>query len=1262
MHRLRDAVTALAQSVLPEGTLPTLAVPAVMAGSDMKTVRDGLRGSVVQFQGGIYRSVPAATSALGAGSKKLEFSDSGDPAKATSVMAGADLDGMAPVALLRGVLTDDGGDGELAGGLLVNGLAAVLRPVAADGGLQELSISVMGGPAQQLPIHAVAASLGLEWRPWDGSPALPPQIPAAPGIPTTAAAGPTALPPALILGDGPALAMRGASIQVLGAAFRTCDEAASLVCGMTDTPARRSAVAVAIAAAIAPIPAPPVVEGATLVAVRAAFATFAAELQAAVDSITTVEQTAVIQATASFVGLGLSTSPAVTGGLIHQAAAAAAAARPTTASAAAAAAAALVPAGGGLPPAPTIPPPGPASSAAAIAAAVAAALGTGPQEDPARAEARRLLSGGAPLDPAATEEAVSAVATALRAQGLLPPPGPAPTPPPLFSRAEGAPAPFAALRIAGADALSASEVVQAVATAFGKQAVELTEALGAAVGRAPSAAFFGYDAAYEATRAASAFGIILGGRRFESAPLNWADAGARLRVIMDEPAEVPASAGAAAGARADGVRAGTVKVVSGARRTLAVGGHAYQTSVASLVAAPLTAESVLAAEACAAPELGATGKPDAIGELRRISRTAYADAATAYVTSDGTVHGGNLADKGAPLPPSPTLHCTHAARPPPSARAIAPRAGRGGGGNTPPPSPPMHTPPPPPGHGRPRPTRPPASQRHRCPPTSQTLPSGSQRRPWRPSHAVRRRPSDGDGGTTRPSAGVDGECVAYRPSRAGLISASVDLIRQAVGQWVADELRVIIDGAPSVLTDGTAVPAITRVAGVADDYTLLGKQVVSGVIDYDLLVRLTGGRKPVEGEDDWCAGSWGVSVDDGADTWKQCVPVAMEYTGRILGTLYGEGLGCTLGPFREFDLGPLATRCVQGGLSASNTRLLFIDIFQKVRASGGHAPRRRPVPLITSVPSRPSDSIATSITRERRNRRPSIASPGRARAPPQLAWAMDSRRTGTGRPLPDIPAYVAQAERAKLRPVILKQNADRNASAVAGAAGAAAAAAAIAAAVSKWPALGAGQKRGAPSTTTPTAAAQAAALAAAPGAATGAAAGAPGAPGTRLARRAARKAAYDATKATTAVAVTPALGAPAIAPASPVVANVVQATAAAAAPAAAVAAAGGVAPTPYAWLSGPPAVIARLTDGKSPAGAVIPGAVKAFDEACAAAGLSAAMPCAFVHLRLGGCSGPPGCKRCIAQALLPAPTPPPTSLVDIIKRSCDAATRTRMSP
>ena len=199
------------------------------------------------------------------------------------------------------------------------------------------------------------------------------------------------------------------------------------------------------------------------------------------------------------------------------------------------------------------------------------------------------------------------------------------------------------------------------------------------------------------------------------------------------------------------------------------------------------------------------------------------------------------------------------------------------------------------------------------------------------------------------------------PPPAGLIPVSLELNRQAVLQWTADELRVIIDGDASALTDGTLVPAIARVASVSDEWSMLAKQLVYGVVDYDLLVRLTGGRKPVDGDDDWCAGSWGVSSDDAAGTWKQCVPIAMAHAGRITGTLYGEGLGCELGPHRDFGLGPLAARCVQGGLSAANTRLLFIDIFQK------------------------------------------------------LAWGMDSRRTGPGRPLPNIPAFVAQAERAKVR-------------------------------------------------------------------------------------------------------------------------------------------------------------------------------------------------------------------------------------------------------
>ena len=127
-----------------------------------------------------------------------------------------------------------------------------------------------------------------------------------------------------------------------------------------------------------------------------------------------------------------------------------------------------------------------------------------------------------------------------------------------------------------------------------------------------------------------------------------------------------------------------------------------------------------------------------------------------------------------------------------------------------------------------------------------------------------------------------------------------------------------------------------RVHSVADDVKLLATMLITGVVDYTTVVRLLGGRPPSDepGEDAYSAGSWGDDgVDSGGTAWRVDVPKALGHAGELLAEIFGMGIGCRMGKVPGFGLRATAEAAIADGLSADNTKALFVEWFQGVAYS-----------------------------------------------------------------------------------------------------------------------------------------------------------------------------------------------------------------------------------------------------------------------------------------------------------------------------------------
>jgi hypothetical protein len=83
LQDLYDAAASLAASVIPTGTPSVPAITASATTTDPVAARERLQGALVKAAGGEYFLVPAEASTLGAGSKKIPLSATGNFADAT---------------------------------------------------------------------------------------------------------------------------------------------------------------------------------------------------------------------------------------------------------------------------------------------------------------------------------------------------------------------------------------------------------------------------------------------------------------------------------------------------------------------------------------------------------------------------------------------------------------------------------------------------------------------------------------------------------------------------------------------------------------------------------------------------------------------------------------------------------------------------------------------------------------------------------------------------------------------------------------------------------------------------------------------------------------------------------------------------------------------------------------------------------------------------------------------------------------------------
>jgi hypothetical protein len=154
MEKLRDALDALAERVLP-GNIPS--VPAIQPAFDTLSAqadRDRLRGALVWCAGDKFHYVPNTASTLGPTSKKLAVSSTGALADAKDLTE-SQLQALSPEFYTVGAFASADGDvgsGEPA--LAVQGLPAKLSPIVDPTGLTQGLVTSRGWNAScSGPVH-----------------------------------------------------------------------------------------------------------------------------------------------------------------------------------------------------------------------------------------------------------------------------------------------------------------------------------------------------------------------------------------------------------------------------------------------------------------------------------------------------------------------------------------------------------------------------------------------------------------------------------------------------------------------------------------------------------------------------------------------------------------------------------------------------------------------------------------------------------------------------------------------------------------------------------------------------------------------------------------------------------------------------------------------------------------------------------------------------------------------------------------------------
>ena len=253
LQDLYDAAASLAASVLPTGTPSVPAITASATTTDPVAARERLQGALVKAAGGEYFLVPAEASTLGAGSKKIPLSATGNFADATdrseAQLAALSISEVALNIVLGTASTSTSPTLRVAG--KPDGLPVTLAPII-EPALTRMRATVAGGTTTDITVEQAIALVGASWLPWAGREELPPPVLAAADVPdlATADAAPVVAP--VLFGPDAARAMRVASLQVLGMTLSSYGEVSALVAGITAAPEIRRPLAIALAAHAAP--------------------------------------------------------------------------------------------------------------------------------------------------------------------------------------------------------------------------------------------------------------------------------------------------------------------------------------------------------------------------------------------------------------------------------------------------------------------------------------------------------------------------------------------------------------------------------------------------------------------------------------------------------------------------------------------------------------------------------------------------------------------------------------------------------------------------------------------------------------------------------------------------------------------------------------------------------------------------------------------------------------------------------------------------
>ena len=630
-------MAATAGTVLPPDTPAVAEVQAAWT-NDMDATRKRLANSLLRTSDGTFLVAPAAGSATTeAKGNKVNVTRTGNPLHAKAMT-------LAELTALGGGVTEVilnifGGPEAAPLELRCNGLRATLQPVrvAINAELNQLLVSVGYGDAQEMDLEDAVHALGLEWQPWGGVPAGPPQAPAAPGILSAAAASTRDMPCTEINGAGAMGPMRGTVLATIGviAAGDTrvqVGDIAAFLATLAETPRYRQSVMIAIASAMAAGESGQVMTiGSTLLAASTAVGELLQAAQAVIDLLGMEDIQSIVANTEKLRASGLNVGPSHVGGYVASALAQAAdggAARAQAANAAGVAAQdgvlAAVMARISMAAVPVVPP------GADLRAQAALQLDSG---------WATVASGATPLAGVRKDEAVAAIAAQLAALTTVPAGGgaggaPAPAPPTPAASGAAVQTAFMALRPHGGTAMSAAETLSHLAVSKAVEPVVIAGLLATARGRTLSTAF-GTTAEALVDVASDDFEAVLaraGGAQIGQ-PQTWAEGAARLQrmCVQHEQSLVDAARGGRTAVAHPNGGSSTGWEGDETRTSMPV--STTDRAAAAQVIRGLASSATVMAEAAAAK------LADPIHEVRRLADSPHGYAAAAAIFSDGSVQG-----------------------------------------------------------------------------------------------------------------------------------------------------------------------------------------------------------------------------------------------------------------------------------------------------------------------------------------------------------------------------------------------------------------------------------------------------------------------------------------------------------------------------------------------------------------------------------------------------------------------------------------------